>query len=97
MGKTTLVNTDMEAGKNLLKKLDKAEFKVQAALWLYMSEPEEWRLIFASPIIDDEGPKKAYEEVQSELQGSNQKDKLSLQDISLVSPNDNLSLHYDLP
>ena len=90
MGKATLVDADMEAGKDLLNKLDGTKFKVKAALWLYMPEPEEWRLILASPTVDVEGPKKAYEAVQSQLQGLGQKDKLSLQDISLVSPRDKL-------
>lgn len=90
MGKATLVDDDMEAGKALLKKLDKTKFDVKAALWFYMPDPEEWRLILASPTVDAEGPKKAYEKVQSQLQGSGQKDKLSLQNISLVSPRDNL-------
>ena len=90
MGKATLVDADMKAGKDLLNILDDTKFKVKAALWLYMPEPEEWRLILACPIVDEEGPKKAYETVQSQLQGLNQRDRLSLQDISLVSPGDKL-------
>jgi hypothetical protein len=90
MGKTTLVDTDIEDGEALLNKLDESKFNVKAALWLYMPDPEEWRLILASPIVDMKGPKKAYETVQSQLQGIGQKDKLSLQNISLVSPDDKL-------
>jgi len=90
MGKATLVEADMEAGKALLKKLDEVKFKVKAALWLYMPDPEEWRLVLASPSIDTDGPKRAYETVQSQLQGIGQKDILSLQNISLVSPRDKL-------
>jgi hypothetical protein len=90
MGKATLVDADMKAGEALLNKLDETKFDVKAALWLYMPDPEEWRLILASPTVDAEGPKKAYEKVQSQLPGLDQGYELSLQNISLVSPSDNL-------
>lgn len=90
MDKPTLVEADKEAGEALLKKLDEINFDVKAALWFYLSEHSEWRLILASPAVDREGPKKAYEKVQSHLQGIGQSRDLSLQNISLVSPNDNL-------
>ncbi|HUV67589.1 MAG TPA: hypothetical protein VMW24_27095 [Sedimentisphaerales bacterium] len=90
MDKPTLVDADMKAGEALLNKLDETRFDVKAALWFYMPESEEWRLILASPTVDAEGPKKAYEKVQSQLQGLDQGHELSLQNISLVSPGDNL-------
>ena len=90
MDKPTLVDADMKAGEALLNKLDETKFDVKAALWFYMPDSEEWRLILASPTVDAEGPKKAYEKVQSQLQGLDQGYELSLQDISLVSPSDNL-------
>ena len=90
MGKATLVDRDMQAGEALLKKLDEDKFKIKAALWLYMPDPEEWRLVFASPIVDTDGPIKAYEKVQSELQELDGRSELSLQNIALVSPHDKL-------
>jgi hypothetical protein len=90
MDKPTLVDADMKAGEALLNKLDEIEFDVKAALWFYMQDSEEWRLIIASPIVDKDGPKKAYEKVQSQLQELNGRYKLSLRNIALVSPSDNL-------
>lgn len=90
MDKSTLVDADMKAGEALLKKLDEDKFKVRAALWLYMPDPEEWRLVLALPDIDADGPKKAYEKVQSELQELDGRSELSLENISLVSPRDKL-------
>ena len=90
MAKTILVDSDKEAGKALIKKLDEASFDVRGALWFYLPDSEEWRLILASPAVDTRGPKEAYEQVQSQLQQSDQGHELSLQNISLVSPNDNL-------
>lgn len=90
MDKPTLVDSDIKAGEVLLNKLDEIKFKVKAALWFYSTDSEEWRLIFASPTVDEKGPKNAYEKVQSHLQGLKKQHKLSLQNISLVSPNDKL-------
>jgi len=90
MGKATLVDADMKAGEALLNRLDETKFDVKAALWFYMPDSEEWRLILASPTVDAEGPKKAYEKVQSQLQGLDQGYELTLQNISLVGPGDKL-------
>jgi hypothetical protein len=90
MDKPTLVDADMKAGEALLSRLDDIKFNVKAALWFYVQESEEWRLIIASPIVDKDGPKKAYEKVQSQLQELDGGYKLSLRNISLVSPGDKL-------
>ena len=94
MVKPTLVDADMKAGEALLSKLDEIKFDVRAAFWFYMPDSEEWRLIFASPAVDKKGPKEAYEKVQSQLpklkEEFEQDYELSLQNISLVSPNDDL-------
>lgn len=89
MDKPILVDADMKAGEALLSKLDEIEFNVKAALWFYVQDSEEWRLIIASPTVDKDGPKKAYEKVQSQLQKLNGHG-LSLRNISLVSPGDKL-------
>ena len=90
MDKPTLVDPDKKAGEALLKKLDGIDFDVKAAFWFYLSEPNEWRLIFASTVVDKKGPKEAYETVQSELENLNERYELSLQNISLISSNDKL-------
>jgi len=90
MDKPTLVDADMKAGEALLSKLDEIEFNVKAAFWFYVQDSEEWRLIIASPIVDKDGQKKAYETVQSQLQELNGCYELSLRNISLVSPGEKL-------
>jgi len=94
MDKPTLVDADMKAGEALLGKLDEAKFDIKAAFWFYLSEPEEWRLFLASPLVDEKGPREAYKQVQSQLpklkEELEQDYELSLQNISVVSPNDNL-------
>ena len=94
MDKPTLVDADMMAGEALVKKLDKSDFDIKAAFWFYMSEPDEWRLFLASPLVDEKGPKEAYKKVQAQLPKLKKEFtrdyELSLQNISLVSPKDNL-------
>lgn len=90
MDKPTLVKTDLEAGKALLSVLDKSRFSVKAALWFYLSDSNEWRLIFALPLVDRIGPQAAYEKMQSQLQKLDPKYNLALQNISIVSPKENL-------
>jgi hypothetical protein len=90
MDKPTLVEADLEVGKALLSNLDKSRIKVEAAFWFYLSESNEWRLIFALPSVDKIGPQAAYEKLQSQLQKLEPKYNLALQNISIVSPKDNL-------
>jgi len=89
MDKPVLVNSDMEAGERLVRDLDKAGLTVTAALWFYMSDSDEWRLMLAMPVVDEKGPKVAYEQIQAQLESLGQHE-LSLQNISVVSPGDDL-------
>ena len=89
MDKPALVNSDMEAGERLVRDLDKSGLTVTAALWFYMSDSDEWRLMLAMPVVDEKGPKVAYEQIQAQLESLGQYE-LSLQNISVVSPGDKL-------
>jgi len=79
-----LLGVDIEGGARLLKALDKAGFDIHAALWIYLPDPEEWRLMIASPLVDQEGPKKAYILIQSELAKLTPPSEISLKNISAV-------------
>jgi hypothetical protein len=89
MDKPTLVEADLNAGKKLLALLDKARLNVKAAFWLYVPEADEWRLFFALPVVARKGPKEAYEKVQAYLEQLGTRE-LSLKNVSLVSPKDNM-------
>lgn len=90
MGKTALVEGDIRVGEGLIEALDAAGFPVQAALWFYLSDPGEWRLIVASPLTDKDGPRGAYEQVQSVLTKLRPPLDISLSDISVVGSKDEL-------
>lgn len=105
MDKTALVERNIEDGRKLVEALDQAGFQVRAALWFYFSEAGQWRLVVASPLVDQLGPINAYTSVQSVLRNltstnSNAQDYnsastfgISLQDISVVSPKHELVKH----
>jgi len=84
MDKATLVGIDIEGGTRLLRALDEADFDIHAALWIYLPDPEEWRLMIASPLVDQEGSKKAYTLIQSELARLTPPLEISLRNISAV-------------
>jgi len=56
----TMVDRWLEDGKRLISALDRMGLGVDAALWFYFDESEEWRLIIATPKVDAEGPSSAY-------------------------------------
>ena len=67
MGKAALVGMDIEGGERLLNALEGIGLDIHAALWIYLPEPEEWRLMIASPMVDQEGPRKVYLLILSKL------------------------------
>lgn len=94
MVKTSLVEADLLAGRRLVIALDVPEpnrslFRLKAAFWLYDPESQEWRLVLATPLVDEEGPLATYKRLQRTLY-SIQPTDLSLQNISVVSPRDPL-------
>lgn len=89
MDKPTLVENDYRAGEALVRDLDQVGVKVEAAFWLFLSEPNEWRLCLALTDVSDKGPRKAYEIIQERLEQLHL-EGLSLRNISLLTPDDNL-------
>lgn len=90
MDKTALVEKDVEEGKRLIEALDNAGFQVHAVLWFYLAESDEWRFVVASPLVERKGPKEAYAFVQAVLAQLLPPSGISLEEISVVSP------EYDL-
>ena len=93
MVKTSLVETDIEEGKRLLKALinakNGASFRVKAAFWLYDTESQGWRLVIATPLVEEKGPLATYAHLRKVL-GSVGPTTLSTLNISVVKPNDPL-------
>jgi len=45
MIKTPLVSIDLEQASQIVKALERSDLKLNVALWLYLSEYEDWRLV----------------------------------------------------
>jgi len=67
MASQALVEPQVDDGASLLAALDAANLPIHAAFWLYSSDWGEWRLMIASPLVDQGGPRKTYKRVQDAL------------------------------
>ena len=87
---TVLVDREIEDGERLVSKLDEEGFPLDAALWLYLSDLNEWRLMIASPWVDSKGPKATYARIDQVLQELRPEIGIPFAGISVVPPNDRL-------
>ena len=84
IAKESLTKEMIEAGANVLRHLNKANFDVQAALWIYRLESNSWRLVFALPEVEKEGPLKSYTKIRRILsQIPENQPRLNLSDIKV--------------
>ena len=61
MDKTVLVGgVDFEKGAEILRILDDARLKISVALWVYLPEYEDWRMVLSSRKFDSISLPKAY-------------------------------------
>ena len=52
MDKSAMVSVDVDMGAGLVEKLEQAKVKVSVALWAYLSEYGDWRMILSSRQFD---------------------------------------------
>nr|QNO46795.1 hypothetical protein DEIDBPHB_00044 [Methanosarcinales archaeon ANME-2c ERB4] len=90
MDKTALIEQDLQEGKDLIEALDETEFEVDASLWFYSSDSDEWRLLIASPFVEENGPRKSYGFIRSVLTRPSPPSGISLKNISVLSPKHHL-------
>ncbi len=60
MVKTTLVNVDLERGLQVVRALEAGHLKIGAALWLYATEYEDWRVFISARAFDELKPRAAH-------------------------------------
>lgn len=89
MGKTTLVNKDIEEGQRLVDMLVESGEVVPLALWMYSSSRGDWRLVLAIPQMA-RSPQEGYNFIRNVLKDLHPPVNLSLQDITLISPDNSL-------
>jgi hypothetical protein len=60
MDKTALVGFEVENGAKILQILDDAGLQTKVALWAFLGEYDEWRLVLSSRKFDDGSLRDAY-------------------------------------
>ena len=87
--KEALTEEMIKAGASVVADLDRRQFLVDAALWLYLSNQNQWRLLLATPEVHLDGPRKAYKKLLQALRNS-AVHGMSLQDVAVVDSRDPL-------
>lgn len=65
-----MVSIDVSLGSELLGILDRAKLKVSVAIWMFLSEYEDWRLVVAGRQFDSPDPRDAYRLVHDSLRAA---------------------------
>jgi hypothetical protein len=85
MVKKKLVVALIADGARLLCELDRQNFPVDAMFWVHFPEEDYWRLVIASPLVNQQGGLAGYRRVNELLRGIEMAG-ITLEDISLVDP-----------
>lgn len=87
MVKEALTEEMIQAGRELVKLLDKASVPVKAALWLYDAESNRWRFIVGSSKVRTEGPRWLYRKILALLKNAPPgSGPLTFEDVQVVEP-----------
>jgi hypothetical protein len=85
-----LVDQSIDEGRRVIEALDRSGFEVQSAFWFYVPASHKWLLYIVTPVVDALGPRDAYARVQKLLFEIFPRREISLKDISLLSPQNEL-------
>src|SRR5574340_116741 len=86
MAPKLLVETAIRRGERLLKTLDQRGVKVDAALWAYNTESEQYQLVIASFDVDALGARPLYAQIQDALESLPADQRVPFRDITATSP-----------
>ncbi len=87
----TLTDEMIQIGKQITEKLDDAGISPKAAFWFFSVDGDTWKLIFASPLVRTEGPRKVYMKVREAIAGLPEDLPVpALKNITLVNDHDHL-------
>ena len=90
MDKAALVEADIDGGAELIRALDQSGLPVQAALWFYSADEQEWYLMIATTIVDKFGPRRAYRDIRRIMQKEQPPFSVAFGRIKAVSPSSRL-------
>lgn len=82
MDNAILVDDYIKDGEKLIKNLDEVGFPVYSTLWYFDPESRTWKLMIATPRVDELGPHETYSQISKYFKNVN---NLVLKDIVAVS------------
>lgn len=89
--KDQLTEAMIDAGAEVTRKLDETGLRSSAALWLFLTENNEWRLFIALPEVSSQGPRQIYEHIRVILEDLGDRASAApLSVIGLLDPDDAL-------
>ena len=81
----SLTDPMIEAGAKLIERLDATDSDVRSAFWLYSSDTQTWKLVIASPLVDEKGPRDYYKRIiDANMLASTEEQTLSINDVRVV-------------
>lgn len=87
MVETNLTKELIEAGANLVRKLDERGLSPDAAFWRYFPDLQTWKLVLAEVKVGQVGQREVYGEVQETLASVPEIHDLTFDDVSIsLSP-----------
>ncbi|HSD58078.1 MAG TPA: hypothetical protein VLB04_07830 [Methanotrichaceae archaeon] len=89
MDKTVLVDKFINDGRILIGALEKENFVIDTAMWFYSEETDEWKLVIATPLVDEIGPRETYRRIQAILEELPSL-SITLTDITALRPSNSM-------
>jgi hypothetical protein len=90
VGTEKLVDAEVRFGQEVVEALDRAEVPYRAALWYFAPQYDEWRLLIATPLVNEEGSPKAYLRILKVLSKEPASNELPFTRVWLVKDDDPL-------
>jgi hypothetical protein len=85
-----LLTEVIDEGRRLIGVLRERRFKIDAAFWIFRSEPERWKMTIATPLYDREGPRNAYSRLIAAYDSVRPPLRIEITDIALTRGEDRL-------
>lgn len=89
----TLTDQMIRSGAELVRELDETKLSPDAALWLYLPDVGEWKLLLVEVKLSELGPRPFYEQIQRTLAAAKPElAELPLDSVGLTTPDNPLVL-----
>lgn len=88
--KPQLFDYELQEGQRLLDAFDKASVHIHTALWLYTEESENWHLVLATQLYDDEGSSVTYKTLLDVFRNVKPELRIEWTSLKAVGPSDKI-------